>query len=96
MTAAYTRYFWRYTSVSIIIDIRTHRICVAYRCGLLLLTCGMVGRSVRHEMYPARTAGPIEMPFGMWVGVGPSNHVLDGGRDPPGEEAILGDLFPIE
>jgi len=23
------------------------------------------------------------MPFGMWGGVGPSNHVLDGGPDPP-------------
>ena len=28
-------------------------------------------------------AGLIEMPFGMWGGVGSSNHVLDGGPDPP-------------
>ena len=28
-------------------------------------------------------AGPIEMPFGMWSGVGHSNHVLDVGPDPP-------------
>jgi len=34
---------------------------------------------------PAKTAEPIEMPFGMWARVGPSNHVLDGGRDPPRE-----------
>ena len=30
-----------------------------------------------------KTAGPIEMPFGMWGGVGHSHHVLDGGPDPP-------------
>jgi len=27
--------------------------------------------------YPAKTAGLIEMAFGMWSGVGHSNHVLD-------------------
>jgi len=35
-------------------------------------------------------AGPIEMPFGMSGVVGHSNHVLDGGPDPPGKWAILG------
>ena len=35
-------------------------------------------------------AGLIEMVFGMWGAVGPSNHVLDGGMGPPGEKAILG------
>jgi len=30
-----------------------------------------------------KTAGPIEMPLGMWVGVGRCNHVLDVGPDPP-------------
>ena len=35
--------------------------------------------------YPAKMAGPIEMPFGMWGGVDPSNHVLDGGLDSPEE-----------
>ena len=29
------------------------------------------------------TAGSIEMAFRMWGAVGPSNHVLDGGPDPP-------------
>ena len=29
--------------------------------------------------YPAKMPGPIEMPFGIWGGVGPSNHVLDEG-----------------
>jgi len=41
------------------------------------------------RMYCGKTAGPIEMPFGMWGGVGRSNHVLDRRPDPPGEEAIL-------
>ena len=34
-------------------------------------------------MNPAKTAEPIEMPFGMWARVGPDNHVLDGGPDSP-------------
>jgi len=29
----------------------------------------------------AKTAGPIEMPFGLWTRVGPTNHVLDGVPD---------------
>jgi len=29
-----------------------------------------------------KTAEPIEIPFGLWTGVGPRNHVLDGGPDP--------------
>jgi len=35
----------------------------------------LVGRSVA-IMNPAKTAEPIQMPFGMWTGVGPENHVL--------------------
>ena len=31
---------------------------------------------------PAKTAEPIEMPFGMWTRIGPRNHVLDGSPDP--------------
>ena len=34
-------------------------------------------------MYPAKMAGRIEVPFGMWSGMDPSNHVLDGVSDPP-------------
>jgi len=41
-------------------------------------------------MYCGKTAEPIEMPFGMWGGVGHSHHVLDGGPDPPREGAIWG------
>jgi len=35
----------------------------------------------------AKTAEPIEMPFGMWTRVGPMKHILDGGCTfaPPGE-----------
>jgi len=38
---------------------------------------------------PAKTAAPIEMPFGLRTRVGPRNHVLDGGPDIPWEGAIL-------
>ena len=35
--------------------------------------------------YTAKTAGPIQMPFGTWAQLGLSNHVLDGVPDPLGE-----------
>jgi len=38
---------------------------------------------------PAKTAQPIEIPFGVWTQVGPRNHVLDGDRDPLWEGVIL-------
>jgi len=38
---------------------------------------------------PAKIAEPIEMPLGSRTRVGPGNHVLDGGPDPPCEGAIL-------
>ena len=31
-------------------------------------------------MSPEETAGSVEMALGMWGVVGPSNHVLEGGR----------------
>jgi len=33
-------------------------------------------------MSRAKTAKPIEMPFGLWTWVAPKNHVLDGGPGP--------------
>jgi len=42
----------------------------------------MVCRSVTLES-PAKTAEPVEMPFGLRTRVGPGNHLLDGGPDPP-------------
>jgi len=40
---------------------------------------------------PAKTAAPIELPFGLRTWVDPGNHVLDGGPDPPmGRRKFLG------
>jgi len=39
---------------------------------------------------PAKTAAPIEMPFELMTRLGPGNHVLDEGPDPPWEGAIFG------
>jgi len=38
---------------------------------------------------PTKTAASIEMLFGLKARVGPRNHVLDEGPDPPWEEAIF-------
>jgi len=37
----------------------------------------------------AKTAKLIDIPFGLRTPVGPGNHVLDGGPEPPWEGAIL-------
>jgi len=37
----------------------------------------------------AKIAELVEMPFRMLSGVGPGNHVSDGGPDPPCEGAIF-------
>ena len=39
----------------------------------------------------AKTAEPIEMPFGLWARIGPGNHVLDGGSDLPMERGSFGE-----
>jgi len=47
---------------------------------------------------PAKTAEPIEMPFGFRNWVGPGNHVLRWGPDspdPPWVGEILGKVAPI-
>jgi len=57
------------------------------RCGLLLPT---EYRDLSVTLVsPAKTAAPIEIPFGLKTRVGPGNHVLDGGPDTPWEGAIL-------
>jgi len=33
----------------------------------------------------------IKMLYGLWAGMGPRSHMLDGGPDPPWEGAILGE-----
>jgi len=58
------------------------RSIVTYRIAL------SVGRSVR-LVSPAKTTEPTEMPFGLRTRVGPGNHVLDRGPDPPWDGAIL-------
>ena len=40
---------------------------------------------------PAKTAKPIEMPFGLWTGVGPRKYVLDGLQIPHAEEQFWGE-----
>jgi len=52
----------------------THR--VAWSVGLSVCRCVIL-------VSPAKTAGPIEMPFGLRTRVGPRNHVLDGVQIPP-------------
>jgi len=37
---------------------------------------------------PAKMAEPIKMLFGLWARTGSTNHVLDGGTDPPWEWVI--------
>ena len=60
------------------------------------VVCLSVGRSVGLSVwnetfrYPAKTAGPIEMPFGIWGGLGHSNHVLDVDPDPSMERGNFG------
>jgi len=54
-----------------------------------------VGLSVCHTseqpQSPAKTAEAIQLLFGFRTRVGPRNHVLDGGPDPPWEGTILAD-----
>jgi len=38
---------------------------------------------------PAKTAEPIEMPYGLRSRVDPGNHILDGGPDPPQWEGTI-------
>jgi len=40
-------------------------------------------------MSPAKTAEPIEIPFGMWTRVSPKNHVVDGVQMSTREGTIL-------
>ena len=40
-------------------------------------------------MICAKTAEPIEMPFGIWTWIGPRNHVLEEVQSPTCERAVL-------
>jgi len=50
---------------------------VAYCYRPSSVVCLSVDRSVT-VVSPVKTTEPIEMPFGMWIRVGPVKHVLDG------------------
>ena len=45
----------------------------------------LICRSVVTLVSPAKTAEPIEIPFGLRTRMGPRNRVLDGSPDPPWE-----------
>ena len=45
-----------------------------------------------HAIICAKTAEPIQMPFGLWARMGPRNHVLDGIQITSWEGAILGEM----
>jgi len=51
---------------------------------------------VDHTDVPVKTTKPIEMPFGGLTQVGPSNHVLDVGRDILREGEFWGVVRPTE
>ena len=72
------------------------RLILSHVHGLLvrLSVIRSVSLSLVTRMYCGKTAGPIEMPFGMWGGVGHSNHVLDGGPDPPMMRGNFGGFPP--
>ena len=56
----------------------------------------MVYLSIGHIHKPCKMAELIEMPIGRLTRMGPMNHVLDGGRDPPWEGAIPWVVQPTE
>jgi len=63
------------------------------------VVCLSVCRSVT-LVSPAKTAGPVEMPFGLRTRVGLRNHVLDGARSPMRGAVFTGkvmsaDLSPL-
>ena len=75
--------------LKVYIVVRPHRSTIR-RCGLWLQLSGMVCRSVT-VVSPAKAAEPIGTPFGLWILVGPRNHLLDWGLHLPLEEASLGE-----
>ena len=73
--------------------IRPHRsttyVDVAYSYRLRRVVCRSVSVTL---VSPAKTAEPIELPFGLRTWVGPGNHVLDGSPDPSmGRGKFLGE-----
>ena len=71
----------RWASAHIIVIIRPHRSTTYVDAAYCYRPSGVVCRSAClsvTQVSPAKTAEPIEMPFGLRTRVGPGNHVLDG------------------
>ena len=62
--------------------IRQHRSATYVDAVYCYRSSTVVCRSVT-QVSPAKKAEPIKVPFGTRTRVGPGNHVLDGGSDPP-------------
>jgi len=81
-------------SYVIIIIIRTYCSTMYVDAAYCYRPSSVVCRSVCQSVTlvsPAKMAAPIELPFGLSIWVGPVNHVLDGGPDPPqGKAQIFG------
>jgi len=60
-----------------------------------LCVCLFVGRNSEH-CEPYKTNEAIEIPFGIWTRVGPTNHALGGGPDSRQEKGQFGGCSPIE
>jgi len=56
------------------------------------MVCRSVCLCVGYMDMPCKMAEPTKMPFGELTRVGPRNYVLDSGRGPPWERAILEEL----
>ena len=64
--------------------IRPHRSTTYVDAAYSYRPSSVVCRSVCHTIVsPAKTAAPIEVPFGLRTWVGPGKQVLDGRLDPP-------------
>jgi len=71
--------------------VRPHRSTTYVDAAYSYRPSSVVCRSVT-LVSPAKTAAPIELPFGLRTWVGPGNHVLDGGPDAPmGRGKFLGE-----
>jgi len=68
---------------------RTTYVDAAYCYRPSSVVCVSVGRSACHSREPAKTAEPIQMPFGFRFREDSRNHVLDGVQIAPWEGAIL-------
>ena len=80
-----------FCQITLTLVIRPHRSTTYVDAAYSYRPSSVVCRSVT-LVSPAKTAAPIELPFGLRTWVGPGSHVLDGGPDPPmGRGKCLGE-----